>query len=52
VSLIDDRGQVPPVDARTLLPLEEGQMVVVRGRAEVNSLGLLVVRATGLYLRK
>jgi len=52
VSLIDDQGQVPAVDARRLLPLEEGQMVVIRGQAEVNSLGLLTVRATGLYLRK
>jgi hypothetical protein len=51
VSLVDSNGNVPTVDARKLLPLEEGQMIVVRGQAEVNSLGLLVVRAEGIYLR-
>jgi hypothetical protein len=45
-------GQVPPIDARKLLPLAEGQMVVVSGRAEINSLGQLVVHARGLYLRR
>lgn len=52
VSLVDDQGQVPAVDARKLLGLEEGQMVVVCGQAEVNSLGLLTVRASGLYVRR
>jgi hypothetical protein len=51
VSLVDHEGKVPAVEARKLLPLEEGQMVVVRGQAEVNSLGLLVVRAQGVYVR-
>ena len=45
-------GKVPQVDARKLLPLEEGQMVVVSGRAEVNAIGQLVVHARGLYLRR
>ena len=51
VSLVDGEGRVPQVEARKLLPLAEGQMVVVRGQAEVNSLGQLVVRAQGVYLR-
>lgn len=51
VSLVDREGQVPKVEARQLLPLEEGQLVVVRGQAEVNSLGQLVVRADGVYVR-
>ena len=52
VSLVDGQGRVPAFSARKLLPLEEGQMVVVQGQAEVNSLGLLVVRATGIYVRQ
>lgn len=52
VSLVGEDGKVPAVDARKLLPLEEGQMVVVRGQGEVNSLGLFTVRASGVYLRR
>lgn len=51
VSLVAADGRVPAVDARKLLPLEEGQIVIVRGQAEVNSLGMLTVRATGLSFR-
>jgi hypothetical protein len=52
VSLVDGGGRVPAAPARKLLPLEEGQIVVVRGQAEVNSLGVLVVRASGLSIRR
>jgi hypothetical protein len=52
VLLTDDNGQVPPIDARKLLPLAEGQTVVVSGRAEVNAIGQLVVHARGLYVRR
>jgi len=52
VMLTGDDGKVPSIDARKLLPLEEGQMVVVSGRAEVNALGQLVVYARGLYVRR
>jgi hypothetical protein len=52
VMLTGDDGNVPPIDARKLLPLEEGQMVVVSGRAEVNAVGQLVVHARGLYVRR
>ena len=52
VSLVGEDGSVPAIDARKLLPLEEGQIVVVRGQAEVNSLGVLVVRASGLSIRR
>jgi hypothetical protein len=52
VSLVDADGRVPATQARKLLPLEEGQIVVVRGQAEVNSLGVLVVRASGLAIRR
>ena len=52
VMLTDGHGKVPAVDARKLLPLEEGQTVVVSGRAEVNAIGQLVVHARGLYVRR
>jgi hypothetical protein len=52
VMLTADDGKVPPIDARKLLPLADGQMVVVSGRAEVNAIGQLVVHARGLYVRR
>lgn len=45
-------GHVVPIDARQLFSLADRQMVVVRGHAEVNDLGCLVVAADGLYVRK
>jgi hypothetical protein len=52
VMLIGENGQVPAIPARKLLPLEEGQTVVVNGRAEINEQGDLVVHAKGLYVRR
>ena len=52
VMLTDGEGRVPAMDARKLLPLVEGQMVVVSGNAEVNALGQLIVHARGLYVRR
>lgn len=52
VMLTGAGDRVPAYDARKLLPLEEGQMVVVRGRAEINALGQLIVHARGLYVRR
>lgn len=52
VMLTGADGRVPPVAARKLLPLAEGQMVVVRGQAEINAIGQLVVRASGVYIRQ
>jgi hypothetical protein len=52
VVLTDRDGKVPAVDVRRLLPLENGQMVVVRGQADIDPAGQLVVRASGVYLRR
>jgi hypothetical protein len=52
VALIGANGQVPPIDARKLLPLAEGQTVVVSGRAEVDEAGQLTILASGLYVRR
>jgi hypothetical protein len=43
---------VPPIDARKLLPLEEGQTAVVSGRAEIDEAGQLVLHARGVYVRR
>jgi len=51
VELVDERG-VPPVDARKLLGLAEGQTVVLRGVARIDGLGGLAVQARGVYVRK
>ena len=52
VMLIGEDGQVPPIAAKKLLPLEDGQTVVVSGRAEINEKGELVLHAKGLYVRR
>jgi hypothetical protein len=51
VEIVDANGEVPSVDAQTLLGLEQGQDIVVRGEARVDRLGGLAVRAAGIYLR-
>lgn len=53
VQLVDEQGQVVPIDARKLLGLEKGTVVVVRGRGEVTGdLNLFSVTATGIHVRK
>jgi hypothetical protein len=52
VMLVGEDGQVPPIDARKLLPLEEGQTAVVSGRAEIDEAGQLVLHARGVYVRR
>lgn len=51
VRFLDQRGELLPIDARRLFDLREQQMVVVRGRAEVDASGCLSVAADGLYKR-
>lgn len=52
VMLTDEQGNVPKVDARRLLPLKDGQLVVVRGPAEINAIGQLVIKARGIHIRE
>jgi hypothetical protein len=51
IEMVDEQGTVPKVDARELLGLKEGQVVVVRGQGQVDDLGNMVVRASGLFVR-
>jgi hypothetical protein len=48
----DEQGKTIPVDARELFELKEKETVVVRGKAKVDPSGMLVVDATGLYVRR
>ncbi|MCA9248316.1 MAG: hypothetical protein KDA42_14415 [Planctomycetales bacterium] len=52
VQFLGDDGKVLPVDARRLLPVEEGQLVVVQGRGRVDDLGTLIIAAEGIYVRR
>jgi hypothetical protein len=52
VQCVDKEGRVIAIGAQQLLGLEEHQFVVVQGRGEINSLGMLVVSATGIYVRE
>ena len=52
VQFVDDQGEVLPVDARQLLDAEKDQLVIVRGRGEVNGLGTLVVSVQGIYVKR
>jgi hypothetical protein len=52
VEFVDEQGQVLPYDARVMFKLQEGQTVVVRGKAKKGDLNYLVVTADGLYVRQ
>lgn len=52
IHCIDGRGQPVRVPADRLLGLAEGQTAVIRGRAQVDDSGALVVMADGIYIRR
>jgi hypothetical protein len=52
VRLVDENGKPIPVDARQLFDVKENDTVVVKGTAQVLEGGMLVVKATGVYVRK
>jgi hypothetical protein len=52
VNLVDERGDILPIDARELLDLKEGETVVVRGRAKLLAGRLLVIDADGMHMAK
>jgi hypothetical protein len=51
VQVVDSSGSIPSVDARQLLGLREGQTIVVRGQGQIDKLGTVVVRTSGIYVR-
>lgn len=52
VRLVDDNGKVLPLDVRKFFDVKEGDTVVVKGTAQIVEGGMLVVKASGLYVRK
>jgi len=52
VQLVDPTGKVFPVDVRQLFDLNEKDMVVVHGSARITEGGMMVINATGIYVRK
>ena len=52
VEFLDPAGKILRIDARKLFELSGDETVVVRGRARVSAIGLLVVSADGLYVRR
>ena len=52
VQFKDQAGNILPIDARELFELEDADTVVVRGKPEINDLGLMVVAADAIYLRR
>lgn len=51
VELVDDAGETPALDAQTIPGLSEGAVIVLRGTAELDSLGTLRVRTGGVYVK-
>lgn len=52
VRFVDEQGQVLPIDARQLLNLNGNDMVVVQGEAQVLEGGMMIINATGIFVRK
>ena len=52
VRFMDEDGNVLRIDVRELFDLEAKETVVVVGTAQVVEGGMLVVDATGLYIRR
>jgi hypothetical protein len=52
IRLLDDKGKIIPIDVREMFDLTDNDTVVVKGSAQIVEGGMLVVKATGIYVRK
>jgi hypothetical protein len=52
VQFHDEQGNVLPVDARKLLGVDESQVVVVEGQGRINEVGVFVIAAQKIHVRK
>jgi len=50
VQFVNEKQEVLPVDARALLGVAKDQVITIQGRGELNSLDMLVITASGVYL--
>lgn len=51
VQFHDKDGQVLPIDIRKLFGLKEKDVVVVKGRGQLNDIGIYVINAVGMVIR-
>jgi len=51
VKVVDEHGQIVPVDSRQLLGLKESDLVVVQGTAKKDGNGNFVMLARGVFIR-
>jgi hypothetical protein len=52
IRLLDDKGKIIPIDVREMFDIKDSDTVVVKGSAQIVEGGMLVVKATGIYVRK
>ena len=52
VRLVDENNKPLPVDVRELFDVKENDTVVVQGSAQIVEGGMLIVKASGVYVRK
>lgn len=52
IRLLDDKGKPLPIDVREMFDITDNDTVVVKGSAQIVEGGMLVVKATGIYIRK
>ena len=51
VKVVDEQGQLVPIDSRKLLGLKESDLVVIQGTAKKDENGNFVMLAKGVYIR-
>lgn len=52
VKIVDDNGELVPVDARKLIGLKESDLVIVQGTAKKDNSGNFSMHATKVFVRK
>lgn len=52
VEFRDESGELVPVDSRELFDVSEDQVVLVRGTGSIDASDMLIVRATGIFVRR
>ena len=52
IQIVDEQGQLINMDARELLGVQEGKVVVAQGSGSIDEDGTLVFAASRIFLRK
>jgi hypothetical protein len=51
VQFLDAEGKILPIDARKLFGIKKNQVVVIRGRVELDDFGAMLVKAENMYVK-